>query len=206
MSLSAARTVLRTAYDVARLPLQVVPDVLLARVQPVESQPRAAATALLGNADQLAGLVLRDDALLEQGARLRDAARGASGSDWSSVEWGIPPEPTTRPDTPGSTAGAPGSEPSQVELVTADPTADLTPAVDAAVARAEAVAALREVTLEPAAPGDEHHLVGHHVGAVPLDDSAGEDKAAFAARQRAKADAEMAADDAAREERQHQAP
>lgn len=205
---SLALAALRPAYTVARLPLQVIDEQVLGRVLPAAAEPRATVTRVLGTADQLVGMVCEDDALVQRGARLRAAAdgtpeaapaeptrdepgagSGATGVDEvpTAPETGAAPEPSAAPE---SSAAAP--EPEAAEPV------DLAAAVEAEELRAEAARALAEVDLEPAVPGDEHHLVGHHVDAAPA-----VDKAAFAEAQRQKADREMQADAARRRNLEH---
>lgn len=197
-----ARSALRPAYSVVRLPLHAVERVL-GSVVSAGDEPRATLGRVIGTADQLVGMVLEDDALVQRGARLRESADSSRQPDaWSSSASpaGPPPAdpaPPFRVDEPGD---EPALEPETGAVAPPEPEpVDLAEAVEAEQARAAATAALADVDLEPATPGDEHHLVGHHVdhGAEqpPLD------KAAFAEQQRRKADAEMAADEAAREAR-----
>ncbi|GAB2928084.1 hypothetical protein GCM10027047_26070 [Rhodococcus aerolatus] len=215
-----ARSALRPAYTVARIPFHTV-ERALGSVVAAGDEPRATLSRVLGTADQLVGMVLEDDALVQRGARLRESADSSRRPDaWSSSASPAGPPPadpappfrgaetgtaaagepevgaetgavTPEPTSPGATTPAPTPEPAPEPV-------DLADAVEAEQARADAAAALAEVDLEPASPGDEHHLVGHHVdAAAPVD------KAAFAEEQRRKADREMNAQEAERRNRGH---
>lgn len=205
-----ARSALRPAYTVARFPLHTV-DRVLGTVVAAGDEPRATLGRVIGTADQLAGMVLEDDALVQRGARLRESADSSRRPDgWSSSASpaGPPPadpaprlrdaEPDFEPQRESAHEPEPDTEPETGAVRGAPEPVDLGSAVEAAQDRTAATAALAEVDLEPAVPGDEHHLVGHHVAAA-----APVDKAAFAEQQRRKADREMNAQAAERRKREN---
>ncbi|WP_127781769.1 hypothetical protein [Rhodococcus sp. X156] len=200
-----ALTALRPAYTAVRLPLTLVQEQVIDRFVPAGAEPRATTSRLLGTADQLVGMVLQDESLIERGTRLKgdgekpapadkpaptlqDAAAKAASATLPKDE--PRPVPTAEPVKP-----APQVRPAPV----LDPDA-LTEKIEAENARADAAAALEAIDLVPAAPGDETSLVSEP--AAPAAPAAPVDKATFAELQKEKADRQIAADEAARKARQ----
>lgn len=201
---SLALTALRPAYTAVRLPLTLVQEQVIDRFVPAGAEPRATTSRLLGTADQLVGMVLQDESLIERGTRLKsdgeapapskpaptlqDAAAKAAGATLPKDE--PRPVPTAKPAEPAP----------QVRRAPVLDPETLTEEIEAETARAEAAAALEAIDLVPAAPGDEATLVSEPVETA--ESAAPMDKATFAELQKEKADRQIAADEAARQARQ----